>query len=543
MRISPFPSLKRLLPAASAALAIGLACGAPFALGDFSEELRRLLDQPHRPTMAQIRDQLSVIPAGDRIALEAITDAGVARSISDGSTPMWTQKLLENGPELIASAEKAFPGATWAFLGRDAVAYADLFEAFYLSIGQTDRVVRIGISGTALRGLKVGSPELLELLESNGFSLSSYASAAPFILVDTLSKGGGSQGRLLLGTAYQAAQAKGLNLGLLVWKLNMLGLVTRTFTDAKLPQNPVKSAEYSLAAMAQDLIGFTGRDLLSKLQVITYPDPGNFANEASYVHFVGGWHDSFVGYERDKNGKLLPIPGDGYSDELKLNVLWMQRKIWRTVNQRKYLERVQAAAKSIGYEFPLTRVVQEISLEDLEQRAFEATLKRNNPGKLGHHAKADLERRLRNRFRGYNWLRSRFGEISLSMFGWFWSEIDDFRGDDEQSVSERSAISIELLRAMNEQYVAGYVNANDLRGALSLAIAYARPSWKLVSQIERAFTLVPSLAQGWAAGARAMTKHGIGAEMAGTPEEVEVRLRFLERALKLKGICTEALNP
>src|SRR5437868_13584690 len=59
------------------------------------------------------------------------------------STPFTTDLFSEEIPTLIVSLEKAFPGAKYAFLGRDMDLVADAVEAFYLSIGQTDRVARI----------------------------------------------------------------------------------------------------------------------------------------------------------------------------------------------------------------------------------------------------------------------------------------------------------------------------------------------------------------------------------------------------------------
>src|SRR5262245_57581541 len=52
----------------------------------------------------------------------------------------YTSKLFNlrvRMPALIAQFEKAFPGATYYSLGRDAAGAADALDAFYLSLGQS----------------------------------------------------------------------------------------------------------------------------------------------------------------------------------------------------------------------------------------------------------------------------------------------------------------------------------------------------------------------------------------------------------------------
>ena len=64
--------------------------------------------------------------------------------------PLWFSHLEREAAQVIATFEYSFPGAQWVFMGRDMMILADLFESFYMQLGQEDRVVRLG-----MRRLKV----------------------------------------------------------------------------------------------------------------------------------------------------------------------------------------------------------------------------------------------------------------------------------------------------------------------------------------------------------------------------------------------------
>src|SRR4051812_9697865 len=111
---------------------IGLLCQAELALADFSPP-PELLAQPERPTISQI---LTLLGQTDTLPpLENRKDLPRDQDKLDGgyqnNFPLWLQALESNCPKMITAFEGAFPGATWAFIGRDMDIHADCFEAFY----------------------------------------------------------------------------------------------------------------------------------------------------------------------------------------------------------------------------------------------------------------------------------------------------------------------------------------------------------------------------------------------------------------------------
>ena len=113
----------------SAALAL---LGTPRAA--HADPIKDLIDGKSRPTMAQV---------------EAV--AGSSEKDPFGGSPTacgYVEKLIstETIARGIAAMEVAFPGASLFELGRDASILGDIFDAFYRSIGQPERVKRLDAS-------------------------------------------------------------------------------------------------------------------------------------------------------------------------------------------------------------------------------------------------------------------------------------------------------------------------------------------------------------------------------------------------------------
>lgn len=329
--------------------------------------VRSLLDQTDRPRVEQIEALLkdrSYDLSPLRNETELPKDLNKLRPEWQNHFPLWYEALVKGAPRMIASFEASFPGATWAFIGRDMAILADLFEAFYRARGQRDRVVRIGMSRGTMVGLTL--PLAYEFLSSHGFQWS--LGMHPFILVDAISRGGGRQARLLLNAGYDHLQ-KELKKGrseladvpLNEWLpfFNCIGLrvLTTDIPDRPLDSVPRLAQEYPHA----EFIDFNDYSLL------TYRDPFVVSdvigvNEAGYTHWTGAWHGSYGKVFRH-HGKVLASQGEQASPEMKTAIVIYQAHVVKLAQSPEFLRQVEEAYRDVLYEwggrrgeaFPLVR--------------------------------------------------------------------------------------------------------------------------------------------------------------------------------------------
>lgn len=261
------------------------------------------------------------------------------------------------GPRFLVKLEGAYPGAKFAFMGRDTQTLADVTDAFYQSIGQKDRVVQIGVSKPTLVGLS--DEQILNYLKSFGLDLDKIDSKSkPFILVDTVSSGelidgvliSGRQGRSLLQVIYSHWIKTGRDPEILLKKVNMIALQVSTFkvNDASNQQryrdiNDVEGTQKLNAAMLTqpppDLskIGFNF--------VIPLLKDKDFFNESGYDHYTGTWHDKFQP-PKVEGTQLTVNPGAPSNVALRKSVLWMQHQIIDIVSDPAFRENVKSLANA-----------------------------------------------------------------------------------------------------------------------------------------------------------------------------------------------------
>jgi hypothetical protein len=282
----------------------------------------------------------------------------------------WLSVIVSGGPKFVAQLEYAYPGATFAFMGRDTQALAGLVEAFYLSIGQKDRVVRLGMSkGTILDSegnLAVSDFQIVKFLKSNGFSFDHIEKAPPFILVDTVSTGGGTQGRTLLDAAYTTYWKNGgRNPALLLSKLNMLGLVVSTF-NGTLYDFKNRDAIFDELTELYSRPSFDG-DFFGRHKILMIPRAHQDFHEAGYDHFTGAWNSSYGPMRKDEYGNLRATIGAARQNSERLSVLWYLKRIQQAAARKSFLEDVLIEARVLGYEFPMARPApKQISEADIQ---------------------------------------------------------------------------------------------------------------------------------------------------------------------------------
>lgn len=264
-----------------------------------------------------------------------------------------------DGPAFIAKLEAAHPDARFVFMGRDTQVLADMTEAFYLSIGQKDRVVRLGVSRRSLDGLS--DKDVMLYLKHFGLDLNTIEKDRPFVLVDTVSGGGhqdgvlvsGRQGRAILQVIFNEWIASGRKAEALLGKVDMVGLLVSTFqaSDAANKKRYLdlekgkerKEKNKKILAGKKDVVG---RDFV----VASIPDTKNVFNEAGYDHHTGAWHDRFMTPKKE-GAKLVPNPGTAMPKDQKKAVLWMQLKILELIEKKQFTQRTIKAGTERGISF------------------------------------------------------------------------------------------------------------------------------------------------------------------------------------------------
>lgn len=311
-----------------------------------------LLDSLERPTVEQIlanQKELAKFPRK-----HTLTSAD--RYLGNGHASLafnytyWLDSLLAGGPKFIAQIEKAFPGATWAFMGRDSAVLADMVEAFYLYIGQKNRVVRVGMSKETLS--KSSAEQFEKYIEELGFDFNDLHNKNPFILIDTVSSGFGRQGRALLKIAYARHAKEGGHPAELLNMFNMIGVVVSTFNDQEFP---ISRSETYLEQMKVKIANTPNAQIdFDSEQLLTYNEQKDYFGEAGYEHYTGAWHQSFKGLIAT-NGRVSAQPGKLLDEKYRINVLQFQLDIIERVMTDEFLERVRQEADDIDFKFPMKR--------------------------------------------------------------------------------------------------------------------------------------------------------------------------------------------
>jgi hypothetical protein len=283
-------------------------------------ELDALLTQKARPTIRQV-----IEAAGSELVAKI-------QHTSNGTNDVMRFRQIEQLPKIIAFMEKAFPGALWAPLGRDAVIFGDLLDAFYLSIGQSGRVSRLNASGGGVKGAT--SDQLVRFLESAGLDLDNFKKR-PFVGIDYTSYNQNSQSFMLLSAAYHAYVAKGGNPKELIPYVNFFAL-------KDLAPNAAHTTDEALST-------FFKRDLY-------YEGLGNIfsifqLNVGKWTHSEA-WHYTFGSLAETPEGRFEATLGQDLPGT-HFYIISQMLEIYRRVSAPEFQLAVQKAAGELGYEFPI----------------------------------------------------------------------------------------------------------------------------------------------------------------------------------------------
>lgn len=249
-------------------------------------------------------------------------------------------------PSIIAFLEKAYPGAIWAPLGRDAFTFGMVLDAFYTSIGQNGRVSPLRASTNTFQYV-TNSSQLVRFLESAGFNFDHPEQSPPFIILDRTSfdskkfGGRGSQSRQLIQAGYAEYQRRGGNPVDLVQKLNVLAL---------------------RVGEPQDFLAFNGSQILryfeyQRNQVATHGSLTRILQLTLPMQNLIDdyeWHFGYGPFRLGSDGRFEGEPTgtkDFFTREEILSKTW---NTYDLVRRPEFLEAVKSEAIQIGYKFPMT---------------------------------------------------------------------------------------------------------------------------------------------------------------------------------------------
>ncbi|MEO5969185.1 MAG: hypothetical protein ABIQ95_04595, partial [Bdellovibrionia bacterium] len=226
--------------------------------------------------------------------------------------------VVQEGARMIVELEYMFPGARIAALGRDAAVAADILEAFYLTRGQPNRVIRLNASGPTF----AQAQDYRKLLQSVNLVDASGRELENFVIVDTTSWQVHSQVRQLIASVYNA-YPKNAQRALLT-RVNAVAL-----RDGHIPI----SRGTRLDGIS---VGVAGPDrILSTTGAFSYGGEGY-------------WHGSFLPLTTDSQGAYYAPPGPPKTLGEREHGLWLMVEILKIIVSPQFQSSLEMNLRTYG---------------------------------------------------------------------------------------------------------------------------------------------------------------------------------------------------
>ena len=335
----------------------------------FADDPRTLLlNRPTKPTVKEFLQTFGgALPAQDPFLDPAVDQSRLNK--------------LQEIFQMIAQLEWAYPGARYAFLGRDSTHIADMFEAFYLSRGETDRVYRIEGSGPTVNPASLD--DLAEWTAQLGLRPKDQNDRV--VVLDAtewaIRDGNPSQIRKLLGAMYskfftadEAAQRPSIDdpssiayeNSLRVHRLSRLSAVAfkRSAGESR-PDIPV-NVELKTPTLWQPTEMSGGAPhWLSRPEWMwpgakdpvpqrVYQVSGNLSyNQGRYMgnHVDMEWHGSYGALYRERGGALKAVAPSVSGEHIRRAVLSYMYNIIKFMQNPSASTQVDFFAKRLGYDY------------------------------------------------------------------------------------------------------------------------------------------------------------------------------------------------
>lgn len=346
----------------------------------------------------------------------------------------------------IAIVERAFPNSVVATLGRDAQAFGNWYEAFWVSHGQFDRRIHLAASGASF--VRTNFDLNFRFLSDSGIDL--FGTERPYLIYDRTSYGDRSQTRSLLRALVWAWIQKGLNPSLLAPRLAAL-----TYDNYYSYHEPWYADGY----MGEIRTHFTEQAKVLAVQGTEIPTPSSplvLQTEGATIPISDGllWHNGYLTLAEQGDGKVRGAPRahTGHAE----NILREQLARARQVSTPEFLNRVRQEAFSLGYDF---------SVQPQTSNRFKVVVEEPKPP-TWKELQAKLDGIRSGLPKGApDQKGSQLTPNALAIEQWF---VDTLRIHED-----RSAVILELIRVALEEKAMDRISARDSRFLIAAALREA----------------------------------------------------------------------
>ena len=244
--------------------------------------------------------------------------------------------IRETLPKTIAHLEKAHPGATYAALGRDVVQMSDALEAYYSSIGQPHRSVRIDASTPSFTG---NDKDIVSFVEQTTPLDYAKLHERPFVVYDNTRYGASSQSRELMHALYAGLHATGRASRDHADELTL----STIYQFSRAPMLPANAAmaDSTLAqhvASEKTALGDSG---LGPVNILRIPGMG----------YGLEWHGSFGPMVRTGDVvRTTPTPGG--TPQSRESILWEAHEMLKIVESPEFRAAVERESQALGIQAP-----------------------------------------------------------------------------------------------------------------------------------------------------------------------------------------------
>jgi len=338
------------------------------AWGAVNAKVDKLFDSPSRPTVSDLMEAFDgQLPAKNPFSFNPSLTWSNAGRVFRPTEQEFKNLVLNEAPRTIARMEKAFPGAVWISIGRDAATFGDLLDAFYRSMGRNDAVRRLEVS----TGSFAMNDVFLDYLKQLGVPLDpkTIETATPVIFFDRTTFGTWrvSQSQQVLQAGYDAYRKAGGNTDDLIRKFNFM-----TTEPISIGNSLGKSR-----GINGDLVDAVDVDQFLANQAKQVKSSGSYPNRilalGSNLSDLAEWHAGFGQITRDGTGKIVAAPGALTAREHRERVLWEIYEVIAITSSQQFRDRISQEAANLKYEFQFKNNNAEAVREKIS--AIEAQLK------------------------------------------------------------------------------------------------------------------------------------------------------------------------
>lgn len=357
----------------------------------FNEAMTKTLSLDHRPSITEIKSIFGPLLKSQDISPESVAgfqSGGLGtKDVSRTQGYGELQKVFFNnpslaaialdGPEVIATFEKVYPGATYVGLGRDSAFLVDLMDAFYQSLGQANRVEIAEVGRDSFKD----TPLLIQYFEQLGLNLKTEVGVPSFVPFDATNFRESSQSTQLLKAIIETCASRpGCDKEILLKRLGFIN----TGPNRSMYQKNIITPDFAFETVIQSQI-----DLERYSGILSYA-------ASQPLIYTPEYHDSYKGLEKTQNNRVIPIRGNVYEVETRRQIILSQILLIRIVESEEFHLRVREVAKNLyNFDFPDRRVENEKEIEDIRGYVIKVPLK-NILGNLSNYLDKNLQVELSN---------------------------------------------------------------------------------------------------------------------------------------------------